>query len=411
MAFQVDDGAFLDTGPVALTSGSAVIVADMSTTLSGQLAVICLVSAENTGSSAATAFNANDIALTVGSTSFALRNLVGWYLGPTGESARSGTLPLLFAETATNPRYILRMTARASGIKAEAKVLVFKVSYAQTFGDPYAEITSDVLTSGSIAASSIGTSNAWINISVAPIVLRPSEFFAVVVYTIGGDSSNYYAIQSGASSIFGILARSSNSGGSWTYDFLSDLGVKIDGVLYTKIYEGTIQGNVTSPLGKVLAALMVMAQTSSSMEFAGFDDHALASPVTTSTSSSQTLITVLKPDDPRLREAQPSTTLRWEIWAAGAGLSTMAYTQRYTYFTKNPVYPSDFGFGELYLIAAEIPPQGLVVLNDNAAAALYNSSTTTRIDTYEMFRVPVRKIEVIQEPTTGKIVLHLIGIP
>jgi hypothetical protein len=384
----------------------------MNTTLSGQLAVICLASAENTGSAAATVFNKDDVALTVGSSSYPLTNLVGWYLGATTTSARSGTLPLLFLETATNPTYVLKMTARATGINAEAKILILKVSNAQIFGEVYAEIKDDVLTSGSIAAASVGTSNAWINISVTPIVLRPSEWFAVVVYTIGGDSSNYYAIQSGNNNIFGSLMKSSSSGGSWTPDFNSELGVKIDGVLYTKIYYGSIQNNIITPLGKVLAALIVRAQTSSSMEFAGFDDFTLTSPVTSSTSTSQTLITVLKPDDPRLREVAPSPTLNWEIWAAGAGLSTMAYTQRYTYFTKNPVYPSDFGFGELYLIADEIPPLGLVVLNDNTAAALYNSSTSnTRVDTYEMFRVPVRKIEVIQEPTTGKIVLYLIGIP
>jgi hypothetical protein len=304
------------------------------------------------------------------------------------------------------------MTARATGINAEAKILIFKVSSAQIFGDAYAEVKDDVLTSGSIAAASVGTSNAWINISVTPIVLRPSEWFAVVVYTIGGDSSNYYAIQSGNNNIFGSLMKSSSSGGSWTPDFNSELGVKIDGVLYTKIYYGSIQNNIITPLGKVLVALIIKAQTSSSMEFAGFDDFTLTSSVTSSTSTSQTLITALKPNDPRLREVTPSSTLSWEIWAAGAGLSTMAYTQRYTYFTENPVYPSDFGFGELYLIADEIPPLGLVVLNDNTAAALYNSSTSnTRVDTYEMFRVPVRKIEVIQEPTSGKIVLYLIGIP
>jgi hypothetical protein len=113
-----------------------------------------------------------------------------------------------------------------------------------------------------------------------------------------------------------------------------------------------------------------------------------------------------------LRDVAQSTTLNWEIWAAGTGLATVAYTQRHTYYTTNPVYPKDFGFGELYLIADEIPPQGLIVLNDNTAAALYNSSTTaTRVDSYELFRVSVRKIEVIQEPTSGRIVMYLIGLP
>jgi len=415
LAFQVDDATFLDTDSVTLTSGTPVTVATLNTSLSGKIGVICLASVENTSSSSATAFNADDVALSVKSTSCKLTNLVGWYLGATSSSARSGTLPLLFLETATNPTYKLEMTSRISGINAEAKILAFKIDNAQTFGEALIEILDDVLASGNIAPASVGTSNAWINITLSGaniIALRPGEYFAVVTYTIGGDASNKYVIQSGDSSILGTLVKSSNSGGSWTYIFNQELGIKIDGVLYSKLYYGSIQNNITTPLGKVLVALIIRAQTSASMEFCGFDDHTLTAPIVTSTATSQTLITVLKPDDPRIRDVEPSNTLNWEIWGAGSGLSTAAYTQRHTYFTKNPVYPADFGFGELYLIADEIPPQGLVVLNDNAAAALFNSSTiNTRVDAYEMFRVPVRKIEVVQEPTTGRIVLYLIGLP
>jgi hypothetical protein len=141
------------------------------------------------------------------------------------------------------------------------------------------------------------------------------------------------------------------------------------------------------------------------MEFAGFDDHTLTSSPVSSTAASQTL-TVLAPDAPRLRDVEPSTTLNWEIWAAGTGLATAAYTQRHAYYTKNPVYPKDFGFSELYLLDINAPYGGLVVLNDNTEAVIYNTSQT-----YTAFKFPVRKIEVIQEPTSGRIVLNMIGLP
>jgi hypothetical protein len=275
--------------------------------------------------------------------------------------------------------------------------------------------SDDVLASGSISASGVGTTAAWITITLSsPVVLRPNTYYAIVAYTIGGDSTNKYQLYKGGQvgDQFEHLITSSNSGGSWTMDSTTDLTYQVIGYSMTKIYNGSISNNIVTPLGKVLVALIVKAQTSGTMEFAGFDDHTLTSTPVSSTDSSQTLITVLAPDAPRLKDTAPSTTLNWEIWTAGSGLATAAYTQRYIYYTNNPVYPKDFGFGELYLIADEIPPQGLVVLNDNTAAALYNSSTTaTRVDSYELFRVPVRKIEVIQEPTSGRIVMYLIGLP
>jgi hypothetical protein len=274
------------------------------------------------------------------------------------------------------------------------------------------EPTEDVLVSGS--ASSVGTAPAWIIINIPPTVLRPNEYYAIIAYTVGGDTTNKYQLYKGGQvgDALEHLITSSNSGGSWTMDSTTDLSYQIMGYSMTRIYHGSISNNIVTPLGKVLAALIVKAQTSGIMEFAGFDDHTLTSSPVSSAASSQTLITVLAPDAPRLRDVEPSATLRWEIWAAGTGLATVAYTQRHTYYTTNPVYPKDFGYGELYLIADEIPPQALVVLNDNTAAALYNSSTAaTRVDSYELFRVPVRKIEVIQEPSSGKIVMYLIGLP
>ncbi|MEM0478355.1 MAG: hypothetical protein QXN77_08150 [Candidatus Caldarchaeum sp.] len=281
----------------------------------------------------------------------------------------------------------------------------------------FISISDTVLASGSIAASSVGTSAAWINISLsAPIVLRPSTYYTIVVYTIGGDASNRYVIHNGGTGgtpggRFEVFFNSTDSGSTWTENSATDLSFKVDGVQYTQIYSGTIQNNVKHPLGSVILQLSLKAQTSSSMEFAGFDDHTLTSPVTTSTSTSQTEIIAIRPTDARLRNTINLPQVSWSIWAAGSGLSTRAYTQRYVYMTKNPVYPSDFGYSELYLVMAELPPKALVALNDNIVGGLYNSSETeTRIDAFELFRIPVRKAEVIAEPTSGKIVLYFVGL-
>jgi hypothetical protein len=294
-------------------------------------------------------------------------------------------------------------------IKAELFIDGYKI------GETMPDTTEDVLASGSIAAASVGTTAAWIAINLSSaIVLRPNEYYAIIAYTIGGNTSNKYQLYKGGQvgDVFEHLITSTNSGGSWTIDTTTDFSYQIMGYSMTRIYNDSISNNIVTPLGKVLTALIVKAQTSGTMEFAGFDDHTLTCSPVSSTATSQTLITVLAPDAPRLRDVAQSETLNWEIWAAGTGLATAAYTQRYTYYTKNPVYPKDFGFGELYLIADEIPPQGLIVLNNNTAAALYNSSTTaTRVDSYELFRVPIRKIEVIQEPSSGRIVMYLIGLP
>jgi len=126
--FTVVDGAFLDTNSVALTNGSQVTVGSLSTTLIGDVAVIGLAAAENT-SSTSVVFNANDVVLQKDNSSTnQISNLVCWYLEPSSYSGRSGIMPLFRVDTdVTNPSYQIKMTARASGINGEAKIVVFIV--------------------------------------------------------------------------------------------------------------------------------------------------------------------------------------------------------------------------------------------------------------------------------------------
>jgi len=127
LAFKVNNAAFLDTGSVALTSGSQVTVGNLSTTLSGDVVVIALTAAENTGSSTVTAFNADDVVLQLNNSSTGqISNQVGWLLEQTGYHGRSGIISMFRFDTGvSNPSYQVKMTARASGINGEAKILAF----------------------------------------------------------------------------------------------------------------------------------------------------------------------------------------------------------------------------------------------------------------------------------------------
>ncbi|MEM4497982.1 MAG: hypothetical protein QW692_04050, partial [Nitrososphaerota archaeon] len=127
IAFRVGDSAFLDTGSVALTSGSQVTVGNLTTSLSGEVGVIALAAAENTGSSDVTAFNAGDVVLQLNNQATGqVANQRGWYIYQTTYNGRSGVYALFRVDVGvSNPSYQVKMTARASGINGEAKILAF----------------------------------------------------------------------------------------------------------------------------------------------------------------------------------------------------------------------------------------------------------------------------------------------
>lgn len=130
VTFTVADGAFLDTASVALTSGSQVTVGNLSTTLAGDVVVIAIAAADNTTTTDnLVAFNANDVVLQKDNSSTGqTANLVNWIFSDSGRYGRSGYLPLVRLDTAvSNPSYQIKMTARASGINGEAKILAFSL--------------------------------------------------------------------------------------------------------------------------------------------------------------------------------------------------------------------------------------------------------------------------------------------
>jgi hypothetical protein len=281
---------------------------------------------------------------------------------------------------------------------------------ALTVNSYHLQPTEYVLASGSIAASSVGTSAAWICINLSsPIVLRPNTYYAIIVYTIGGDGSNKYQLYKGGQvgDAFENLLTSSNSGGSWTVDTSTDLSFQVMGYQMTKIYSGTRDLVFTKAPASPILCIFIYAQTSSSMEFAAFDDYVLAASPVTSTSASQTKITVLSATDPRYRDPGSITQISWEIWAAGVGLSTKAGTQVYAYYNKTPVTPRDFGFSELYLIQARaVDANSVAIINDHFAGILYFQNSGDTFTPPSMFRVPVKKIHVMQ----GRVTFDLLGV-
>jgi hypothetical protein len=167
VAFTVIYGAFLDTGSVALTSGSQVTVGNLSTTLRVSVAVIGLAAAENASTTNVTAFNADDIVLQKdNSTTDQISNLAGWYIGGTILHSRSGTMPLFRFDTGvSNPSYQIKMTARASGINGEAKILAFSVyvpqAYTQTLTDKLGLLDKTMKTSSIVKRDECGLSDIY----------------------------------------------------------------------------------------------------------------------------------------------------------------------------------------------------------------------------------------------------------
>ena len=132
VAFDVVDAAFLDTSSVAVAT-TQTTVGNLSTTLSGDVAVIALAAAERTANTAGPTFDANSVVLQKdNSTTDQVGNLLTWYIYGTGANARSGVLPLFRYDTGvSNPSYQVKMTANSGSPNGEAKILAFSLGVVQ----------------------------------------------------------------------------------------------------------------------------------------------------------------------------------------------------------------------------------------------------------------------------------------
>jgi hypothetical protein len=132
VAFGVTDAAFLDTGSVAVGT-TQITVGDLSTTLSGDVAVIALAAAERTATSDGDTFLENAVVLQKDNSSTdQVSNLVRWYIYRNSYNARSGVLPLFrYDASVSNPSYQVKMTANSGSPNGEAKILAFSLGVVQ----------------------------------------------------------------------------------------------------------------------------------------------------------------------------------------------------------------------------------------------------------------------------------------
>jgi hypothetical protein len=152
VAFDVYDAAFLDTGSVAVGT-SQTTVGNLSTTLSGDVAVIALAAAERTATTDGTTFNANTVVLQKdGSSTDEVSSQVLWYMYRTSYAGRSGVLPLFRYDTGvSNPSYQVKMTANSGSPNGEAKMLAFSLGLVQ-----YVNV-SDVISFSESVSTTVST--------------------------------------------------------------------------------------------------------------------------------------------------------------------------------------------------------------------------------------------------------------
>ncbi|MCL7402030.1 MAG: hypothetical protein LZ168_04505 [Thaumarchaeota archaeon] len=320
---------------------------------------------------------------------------------------------------ADNPSFQVTAVATSTGYNAEAKLVVFSLPSTSLwtgyiFPTLYVKtlVPSDVVVaSGSIAPASVGTTAAWITITLgSAVALRPNEYYAVVVYTIGGDASNYYVIHSGGSpftELGELRLTSSNVGFSWSYDAALDLSIQLQGYVYQKIYYGSLPSPPEIPsIAVAINELKVKAQTSGTMEFTGFDDYTYTSSPVSSTSTSPTIVTVLSSTASRIRKyVRPMNV--FEIWAAGVALCFESYYQTHAYYNNPTLTPRDIGFTELYLLRITAKSsQTIVILNGRAVGSVYLANSGDSFTAPSDFKIPVKKIEIFQ----GSATIDLIGV-
>jgi len=247
----------------------------------------------------------------------------------------------------------------------------------------------------SVAASSVGTSYSDLTITLPSAfhAVDSPPFIVIRIYSPNCNSSNYYAI-----AVRDYTSSTPDESGfqpSGLAEYQSAINRCVAargiGLEIVKIYEQDItlvkRIPAASPQPKIdvtfSGAIIIGAFTLGGSTY------------TAERSSSGTFLNqVLSPG-----------TLRMELYVCNGSttITDITYLEQ-VYFDKNPVTPRDFGFSELYLLRIDLPAGGQIRMNDHAAGDLYSSSATTI--TFADFRIPVRKIEVINGAPT----LWFIGV-
>ena len=146
VAFTVSDGAYLDGASTGLSNGVQVTVGNLTTALSGDVATIA-VGAYNYPSNTGSIFNAGDVVLQLNNSATGqVSNAVALSGSDIPIAAH---LPLFRLDIGvSNPSYQIKMTARASGINGEAKILAFVLftglAIKRVFGETVRELEGSI---------------------------------------------------------------------------------------------------------------------------------------------------------------------------------------------------------------------------------------------------------------------------
>jgi hypothetical protein len=167
VTFTVSDLAFLDSASSTLSTTSLTTVGNVTTTLTGDVAVLAVPSGENPSSTSyGTAFSSGYIVLQKNNDPASqVTNLVAQYLGITSDWSRSQVFFLARVDTAvSNPSYQVKMQAGWSGINGQAKILAFVLltglQIKRVFGETVRETEGSIFRRGRfrISAESVNLS-------------------------------------------------------------------------------------------------------------------------------------------------------------------------------------------------------------------------------------------------------------
>lgn len=280
-----------------------------------------------------------------------------------------------------------------------------------------------LIASGSIAPTSVSSLPTYHTIALSPaFFILPEEEIILVEKTTGGDGANYYDLYhlvgftddgGGYFEDQGYALKSSDGGSTWSPDVgsdgygatqigrLGDQRFKLNGANFVKLYSSTLTNTSTINAATARQRLTVEAKaTDYTVEIAGVIAGKKGSATTTSTGYVELTVFSENTDIPQ-------GSVEWAIYANGFGFARNAAAQRFAYFGKNPLYPRDLGFSELYMIRAEgVDADSLVIINDNDAGAIYFPNPGDTYTPPANLRVPIRKIEVMQ----GRATIDLLGI-
>ena len=243
----------------------------------------------------------------------------------------------------------------------------------------------------SISAASVSTSYSNITVTLpSPIYAAP--FIVIRVYSPNSNSSNYYVLPKRI-----YLTKAPDeaafyaSGGAIPHGGPRCLMTQGIGLEMVKLFEKNITLVKRIPAASPQPKINVTFSGATIIGIFALGENTY---ITESSSSGTFFNKVLSPG-----------TLSMELYVCNGSttITDITYLEQ-VYFDKNPVTPRDFGFSELYLLRVDLPAGGQIRMNDHAAGDLYSSSATTI--TFADFRIPVRKIEVINGAPT----LWFIGV-